>query len=148
MFDISTPLFWITLAVFFLAIELLGAGALFAIVFSVGAAITALIAIFTNNVFWLILCFILLSIVCVITLKPALGKFLKTSSENRASTVDALIGSEGTVKTEITETSKGYVVVNHEDWVAVSVDGKAIEKNKKVLIEKIEGVTVHVRVLD
>ena len=148
LFDFSAPMFWVILAVFFLAIELIGAGALFSVIFAIGSVAASIAAFYIDDVRWLVFIAIVVSIISVFTLKPTLERLLKRSDEERPSAVDAIVGAKGKVIERITEHQRGYVTINQEDWSAATVTGSDIEEGAVVEVERIEGATVFVKLLE
>ncbi|MDO4582707.1 MAG: NfeD family protein [Planctomycetia bacterium] len=58
---------------------------------------------------------------------------------------DGVVGMEGVVQTKIDNLlGEGRVLVNGLDWAAKSTRGRNIESGKKVIVDKLEGVTLYV----
>lgn len=135
---------WIGIAVVFFIAEMLTAtfGLLW---FAVGAAVAAVLAAF-NLPFWLQ---IAVALVISIVLFALSRKFFKRITR-RASQVgigaDRLQGKEGIVIERIDpQTSQGKARVEHELWIAESVEGKPIEPGKKIEVVRVEGVRLFVK---
>lgn len=58
---------------------------------------------------------------------------------------DGVVGMEGVVQTKIDNLlGEGRVLVNGLDWAGKSTRGRNIDVGKKVIVDKLEGVTLYV----
>lgn len=135
-------IFYLILFVFFLVIEGLTVN-LVSIWLSISALITSVFAyFFPKNPLLQLSVFLVLSIVLIVLTKPFLKKIKK---EKISTNSDRLIGETGIVTEAVTdEDFSGCVKVKGQLWSAKAVDGKEIEKNKKVKIHEIDGVKLMV----
>jgi membrane protein implicated in regulation of membrane protease activity len=86
----------------------------------------------------------LLAIIFLIGVRPVLLK--KLNQKTVASNSDALIGKEGLVKSWNNQEGSGQIEVSHEVWLAKG--SGSISKNDKVIVEKISGNTLLVKIED
>ena len=136
-------IFWIALLIVLVIIEAVTAQ-LVTIWFAAGAA-AANIAELLNSHPWLQwLIFIIVSVVTLIATRPLVRK--ATKQKIQPTNADRCIGQTAVVTEEIDNIAgKGQVHVNGITWTARSADGSVIEKDRKVTVEKIEGVKLIVK---
>lgn len=144
MFNFTEPAFWLTLAIIFLIIEFIGAGSLYATIFTLAALITAFGSLFINNVFLLVIIFVVSTLACLVTIKPLLEKITNISKNTGLSNIDSIIGTTGYIQETITSKKKGTVLVNHEEWSAASTEELELTKDTKVIIDRVVGATLYV----
>ncbi len=135
-------IFYLALFVLLLVIEGLTVN-LVTVWLSLSALITSVVAyFFPEKIFLQLSVFILLSIIFIILTKPFVKKIKK---EKVSTNADRLFQEVGIVEEEINNLDfSGCVKVKGQHWSAKSVDGKKIEKNKKVKIHEIDGVKLMV----
>lgn len=134
--------FYLMLFVVLLVIEGLTVN-LVSIWLSLSALITSIVAYFMpNKTFLQLSIFILVSIALIVLTNP----FVKKMKKEKVSTnADRLLDEVGIVEEEINNLDfSGCVKVKGQCWSAKSVDGKKIEKKKKVKIHEIDGVKLMV----
>ncbi len=131
-------IFYLILFVVLLIVEALTSGFV-SIWVSLASLVTCVFAYFFPQMYWaqILLC-IAVSLVLIILTKPFVNK-VKAKKTN--TNFDRLIGETAVVTDDIDNLeAQGSVKVNGLVWTARSEDGNKIEKNKKVKIQKIEGV--------
>tara|TARA_B100000959_G_scaffold65883_1_gene69995 strand:- start:217 stop:660 length:444 start_codon:yes stop_codon:yes gene_type:complete len=70
----------------------------------------------------------------------AMNYFNAGEDESTKTNVATIIGSIGVVTHKVGLTGvPGRVYVNNESWAAISADGKEIENDTQVIVEKIDG---------
>jgi len=70
----------------------------------------------------------------------AMNYFNAGEDESTKTNVATIIGSIGVVTQKVGLTGvPGRVYVNNESWAAISADGKEIENDTQVIVEKIDG---------
>lgn len=112
----------------------------------IGCLASALASAFGVGLIWGIIVFVITALVVFFGLKPLFFKFLYPKHGEIKTNVDALIGKIGVVsETIVPDCNKGRVIVGGEDWKAVSIDDEPIDKGQKVIIMKIEGVKLFVK---
>jgi membrane protein implicated in regulation of membrane protease activity len=89
--------------------------------------------------------FLVVSLISLICTRPLVKKFMKPSNESRTN-VNSLIDKEAVVTQKIDNLhGNGEVKINGQFWTARSCDGSIIAENCVVIIEKIEGVKLLVK---
>ncbi len=128
---------WVGIGIICMIIEIFTPGFLF-MSFGIGAILTGILeSIFTLPVSFQILVFIVITFIVFISTRKLSKKIISASSEE--TNIYALKGKSATVVKDIPEDGRGYVKVGGEEWSAVSKDGKKIGKDKKVIIQNVEG---------
>ncbi len=132
------PFIWIGIAVFLALIEL-STNQLVSIWFVIGAVVSAITAVFTDNLLIQIMVFIAVSALCLILTRPLVKKVVHT--KKISTNADSLIGETGIVTIDIDNTAvKGQVNVNGQIWSAKSSDGAVISVGEKIKVLEITGV--------
>lgn len=135
-------LIWLIVAVLFGIGELL-TPSLTLIWFSFGAIILIFLSSFIKSIILQILIFAIISISFLII---ATKKLVKKDKDFKYNTnLQAIISKRGYVKEEILPNKTGVVVLNSEDWTAISFDNEIIELGATVEVVKIEGVKLVVK---
>ena len=107
--------------------------------FAIGALITALVSLFTDNIIVQTTVFVLSSTALLFFTKP----FVKKCSKDDKIQTNAysVIGKKGIVTKEIDEkTGVGLVSIGSEVWTAKA--SHSISKGSEVLVKEIDGVKV------
>lgn len=112
--------------------------------FAVGALVAAVAALLGAN-FWVqLLLFVIVSLICVLALRP-LAKTKLGGSEKTATNADRILGQTAVVQETIDNLAQtGAISMNGTVWTARSDTGSVIEKGSVVTILRIEGVKVFV----
>lgn len=134
---------WFSLLLVLLVVEAACPIHLVSIWFAAGAFVAMLASFFGAAVWLQVLLFLVVSSALVVLLWPFIKKFLnpKLTKTN----VDAIVGSEGYVTTDIDNVSAtGQVKLGAMEWTARSTSGKSIPKGTLVRVDRIEGVKVYV----
>lgn len=130
-------LLWLAIAVAFAIGELM-TPTLTLIWFSIGAIIVMFLSSFIKNIFIQIIIFAGVSTVMLII---ATKKFVKEDKNYKYNTnLQAIINKKALVKETIPKNKTGIVVLEGEEWTAVSSCEEDISKDEVVNIVKIEGV--------
>ena len=133
---------WVMAGIICMIIEIFTPGFLF-MSFGVGAILTGLVSILISSIPIQVLLFALITFFVFINLRKFSSKIITKPTEQ--TNVTALIAKKGIVTKIIPEDGKGYVKIGGEEWSASSIDGKSIEKNTKIIVDKIEGNKVIVK---
>lgn len=133
----SMVFIWIIICVAAILIELLTPSALISIWFAVGAVIGALAALIHLPIWVQIACFVIVSIVSMLIVRPVATRYLRGNVV--ATNADRCIGSIGVVIKNISRDEWGEVKVGGSIWHAVPVEDEIIEVNAKVKVVAIEG---------
>ena len=115
--------------------------------FAVGALAAMIVALFGGELWLQILVFAIVSLVCVLALRP-LAKTKLGGSIKTATNADRIIGREAVVTEAIDNVSgAGAVSVGGTIWTARSDSDAPIAAGSRVTILRIEGVKVFVQPL-
>ncbi|GAA0698772.1 NfeD family protein [Paraclostridium ghonii] len=138
-------LIWIIIAIVLLIIEAVTVSFVY-IFFAIGCFIAGLSSILIP--YWgaqvIIMCIV--SGIGIAFGRKVLQRYFKVNKEIKPSTIDALIGKTGVVVKEINEDEPGLVKLNGDVWSAASVNSMIIPKDATVVIEKIDGVKLIVKI--
>ncbi|MGL6105186.1 NfeD family protein [Romboutsia sp.] len=130
-------LLWLAIAIGFAIGEVMTT-TLTLIWFSIGAVIVMFLSSFIKNIFIQIIIFAVISTAMLII---ATKKFVKEDKNYKYDTnLQAIINKRAIVKETIQKNKTGIVVLEGEEWTAVSINEEYIEKDEVVNIIKIEGV--------
>lgn len=138
MFAQWLPVLWLLVAVIFGVIEA-ATVQLMSIWFAVGA-VAAMIAALLGAGIWLqFVVFLAVAVLVLVFTRPLVKKVLRVGHVH--TNADSLIGRIGAVTVDIAGPGEvGRVLVDGQDWSAVSQDGIPVAKGEKVLVKAIEGV--------
>jgi len=139
------PYFWLAVAIIMAIIEAATMG-LTTIWFGLAALISMVLAFFNIPMVWQVLIFLVISGVLLIFTRPVAVKKLNIGKEKTNS--ESLVGQSAVVIAEITQDQKGQVKVGGQIWSAASVNTSSVGVDSRVKIERIEGVTLIVSVVN
>ncbi len=133
---------WAVIAIVCLILELTS-GDFFIICFSIGALGAAIdAALLGNGITAQVLTFVIVSLVCVLYVRPAAKKWLHKNDPNKPSNADALLGRTGRVTEEIKAGNSGYVQIDGDMWKAVSQKDIAVGETVRVIGRESTIITV------
>lgn len=139
-------IFWLGLTVLLGIIEALTV-TLTCIWFALGALAAMIVALFGGALWLQVLLFAIVSLVCVLALRP-LAKTRLGGAKKVATNADRIIGQEALVTERIDNIAgTGAVSVGGTVWTARSETDAPIEKGTVVRVLRIEGVKVYVTAL-
>ena len=140
----TAEIMWVALLILFLVAE--GAtAAVTTIWFAVGSVVALIAALLGADVWVQIALFAVVSVACLMALRPVLRKYLDPKKVK--TNVDALVGKQGVVIEAVDNLSgTGRVKLEGMEWAAKAANGEKIEKDTVVTVEKIEGVKLIVKV--
>lgn len=127
--------FWCLLAVLFLIAELT-TGTLYLLCLALGAVVATLAALLGLPFYAQLAIYCLATAISVFFIRP----FKRASASSRPSNVDALIGKEGTLISDIGIDKRGYVKIDGDEWPAKSHDGQPIKKDTRVRIIDMDSI--------
>lgn len=135
-------LIWLVVAICFAIAEIM-TPTLTLIWFSVGAIILIFLSSFIKSVLVQIILFGLISTTLLVVVTK---KFVREDKNHKYDTnLQAILNKKAIVKQTIPKNKNGLVVLDGEEWTAISLDGEEIKKDEIVEILKIEGVKLIVR---
>ncbi len=111
--------------------------------FSIGAVVLIFLSGFIESILLQVIIFAIISTTLLVVVTKSIVKKDKTHEYN--TNLKAIINKIGTVKNDILPNKTGIVVVDSEEWTAISLNGEVIKKDEIVEIVKIEGVKLIVR---
>ena len=136
-------IFWIILAVVFVVIEGITT-TLVTIWPAFGAVAAAIAAASGMNTLGQLLIFLIVSLVLLFATRPLSKKLLK--KDRQPTNSDRLIGKTAVVTEKILPLeNKGRVKIDGKSWAARSEDGRDIETETLVIVQRIEGVKLIVK---
>ena len=113
--------------------------------FGIGALISLLVSIFTDNLIIQTIVFLVSSVILLLATKPLVNKFLN-NGKNVVTNAFSIVGKKAIVIKDINSLKgKGQIKVDSEVWSAESEDGEPISKDTEVTITKIDGVKAIVK---
>lgn len=135
---------WAVIAVLCLILELTS-GDFFIICLSIGALGAALDAgLLGNNFYVQLSCFIIVSLVALLYVRPAAKRWLHKGEDKRVSNADALLGRTGRVTEAIKAGDNGYVQIDGDQWRAVSSQDIAVGTTVRVVDRNSTIITVEI----
>ncbi len=137
---------WGILFVVFLLAEILTV-AYVSIWFAIASLVSFVLAMFGIPLEAQCIVFVAMAVVLFLATRPLVKKYVhgKTVSTN----ADSVIGMEGVVRVPIDNLkSQGRVYVNGLEWAAKSFSGAPIERDVKIVVRRIEGVSLIVERAD
>jgi membrane protein implicated in regulation of membrane protease activity len=133
---------WAVVAVVGLILEL-SSGDFFIFCFAIGAMGAAVVSP-VADVYVQIAVLLVLTTVCIFTVRPFALKYLHRDEDDRASNADALLGRTGCVTEAIKAGGYGRVAIDGDDWKAQSADGQEIADGTKVRVVARESIIITV----
>lgn len=135
-------LIWLAVAIIFAIGEAM-TPSLTLIWFSIGAVVLIFLSGFIESI---LIQVVLFAVISVVLLVIATNKIVKNDETHEYNTnLQAIIKKTGVVKEDIIPNKTGVVVVENEEWTAISLDGEKIEKEVIVEVVRIEGVKLIVK---
>ena len=132
------PMIWLLVAIIFGVIEA-ATVQLMSIWFAVGAVAAMAAALLGAGVWLQFVVFLVVALLVLAFTRPLVKKVLKVGRVH--TNADSVVGRIAAVTVEIAGPDEvGRVLVDGQDWAAVSEDGTPIPKGERVLVKAIEGV--------
>jgi len=111
--------------------------------FSIGAVVLIFLSGFIESILLQVIIFAIISITLLVVVTKNIVKKDETHEYN--TNLKAIINKTGIVKNDILPNKTGIVVVDSEEWTAISLNGEVIKKDEIVEVVNIEGVKLIVR---
>lgn len=130
-------LLWLIVAIIFAIAEAM-TPSLTLIWFSIGALILIFLSTFIKSILIQVILFGIISVTLLIIATKIIVK--KDENHQYDTNLQAIVKKSGVVRKDILPNETGIVVVENEEWSAISANNEAILENTEVEILKIEGV--------
>ena len=137
---------WLILALLCIILEIFTPG--FAVAcLSIGAVGSSIAALCGCTFKLQLITFIITTLLAFFLVRPVVLKLFHSKSKTVATNTDALIGKIAVVSEDIAPITGGRVKIDGDDWKAVTVDGRSLEKGKPVRITQVNSVILTVEEL-
>lgn len=130
-------LLWLIVAIIFGIAEAM-TPSLTLIWFSIGALILIFLSTFIKSILIQVILFGIISVTLLIVATKIIVK--KDENHQYDTNLQAIVKKSGVVRKDILPNETGIVVVENEEWSAISANNEAILENTEVEILKIEGI--------
>lgn len=130
-------LLWLIVAIIFGIAEAM-TPSLTLIWFSIGALILIFLSTFIESILIQVILFGIISVTLLIVATKIIVK--KDENHQYDTNLRAIVKKSGVVRKDILPNETGIVVVENEEWSAISANNEVILENTEVEILKIEGV--------
>ncbi|MDR0501294.1 MAG: NfeD family protein [Coriobacteriales bacterium] len=138
-------LIWVVLAAALCIGEMLTVS-FFMLPFAVGAAGAAIASVFGADTLIQLAVFVLVSVLALATIRPFAQRISKSdTNDNAVAGVDRLIGKQGQVVGNRTDTGEFRVSVDHDTWSAVCETDELLPIGTAIEVLKVDGVHLVVR---
>ncbi len=135
---------WLIIAAFFIIMEIFTAG-FFILWFGIGAAVAGILALLGVGIAWQWLVFVLVSGILFAVSRRFAERFTKKQPPGVGA--DRFIGKIGVVLEDINNIENtGRVRIDKDEWRADSETEETITKGTKVMVTRLDGTHVVVRV--
>ncbi|MCD7963452.1 MAG: NfeD family protein [Rikenellaceae bacterium] len=139
---------WIIAAIILFIIEVISPS-FFAASIGLGCIVAGISAIFLPQIWLQLIIFSVGVLLGFIYIRPFVLKYLHRRDNTVNTNVDALIGRTAKVSVTIDNSEgQGRVMVDGDDWKAVSADDTVILQGEKVRILKIDSIILTVKKID
>lgn len=139
-------LIWCFIMIAALIIEIITVGNLVSIWFTIGAAISLILAMLHVSDVIQVVVFALTSGILILSLRPLAANYFRGNIV--ATNADSLIGKHVKLIHEINDDIYGEVKLNGVIWNVISIDGNPIAQDTLVSIQAIEGAKLIVKKID
>lgn len=137
----GSVIFWLLVAIGVFFLDVLSSSFFF-VLFSIGAIVAAICAVFGLTFMIQIIVFAIVSIISLIIGYPILKKKYKTLSKKTPLMEEGYIGK--VIKSENDITDKGQIKVGGEYWTAVN-EGEMIHSGEDFIITGIDGIKLKIK---
>ena len=136
---------WLLAAVFLFMIEIFMTSFV-AVCIGIGALVTGIGAYMGLDLMQQLILFAVFTFLILFFVRPFAKKFIFRSKEFITTNADALLGKKATVIENIDNNKfLGRVLIDGDNWKAVSFDGKAISKGQIVTIVSYDSIVLTVK---
>lgn len=134
---------WLLISFLCLILELTN-GDFFILCFAIGALGGVVTSLFTDSITAQIVVFAVVSILCVIFVRPVALRYFHKGEDSRKSNAEALIGRIGVVTDAIAANGYGRVRIDGDSWKAQSADHQEMKVGAKVRVIKLDSIIITV----
>ncbi|MCC8088262.1 MAG: NfeD family protein [Rikenellaceae bacterium] len=136
---------WIIAAIILFIVEVL-TPSFFAAGIGIGCLVAGIAAIFIPEVWAQLIIFSVGVLLGFIYIRPLVLKYLHRKDNTINTNVDALIGRTGRVSVTIDNSAgQGRVMIDGDDWKAVSAEGSIIPEGSCVEVLRVDSIILTVR---
>ncbi len=112
---------------------------------SFACLVTGLVSAFDAILEVQIIVFTVSIVVAFVAIRPFVMRLFHRPGSEEKTNVDALVGCEGIVSEDIApKENRGRVVVRGDDWRAVCLGDRALEKGSRVKVVRVDGTKLFV----
>jgi inner membrane protein len=136
---------WLVAGLVFFILEAMSAGGLFLLFFGVGAVLIGLLDLSGIHLSFVMqgLIFVVFSVVSMLLFrKPLLARFQNHMPKGK---VDSLVGEIAKALGDIPADGRGTAELRGASWAAHNLGDAAIPQSGRCRVERVEGLTLHVR---
>jgi membrane protein implicated in regulation of membrane protease activity len=136
---------WMVAGLVFFILEAMSAGGLFLLFFGAGAVLIGLLDLSGIHLSFVIqgLIFVMFSVVSLLLFRrPLLERFQSRMPQGK---VDSLIGETAKALHDIPADGMGTAELRGASWTAHNLGDAAIPQSARCRVERVEGLTLHVR---
>ena len=137
---------WLGIALLLFILEIITSSTFALLCFAVGSIVAALIGLLGSNEIWQVVGFTITSLLLFVCIRPMLlSRFDKRSQSRPKTNAEALIGRIAKVVERIDGHSPGRIIVDGDNWQAVSSDNQPVKMGEEVVIESIDSIILTVK---
>lgn len=135
---------WFVLGLVLLIGEIFTPGFLLAC-FAIGCGVSGVVALLGGGWALQAIFFAVSTILVFFLIRPFALKHLHKTSDKIKTNVEALVGREGLVISDIDPVQGiGRAKVGGEDWRAITSDSKKLSSGNRIVVDRVEGSTIYV----
>lgn len=137
---------WIIIFILTLLIEVVTAGTLVSIWFSIGALVAYLAYLIGFDLVVQVIVFLIISIGSILAIRPVASTYFRGNTV--ATNADRIVGQKAILTKGITSNHWGELNVYGLVWSCVEKDNQLLEKGTEVIVVAIEGAKLIVKKVD
>jgi membrane protein implicated in regulation of membrane protease activity len=135
---------WLLIGLALIAWELAAPGGFFLLFFGVGGVAVGLLDLLGVHLGWALqsLSFVAISLACIVLFrKPLRARFQRMPTQK----VDSIVGETAQALEDIPVDGIGKAELRGSSWSAHNIGGAPITRSTRCRVERVEGLTLHVR---
>ncbi|MCZ6506541.1 MAG: NfeD family protein [Acidobacteria bacterium] len=137
---------WVMAGLALLALEVMIPGTIIFLFFGAAAIILGVLVklgiVGSIWVQWVL--FSLLSVISLMALRGPIVRRFNRRDENQPG-IDSLVGQDVVLLTDLTPGEPGKAELRGTSWSVVGAPGESLSKGARCIVEKVEGLTLHLR---